>query len=282
MTVFHFWLLVVSRLCYLSLTRQDANETTTSTTQRPSSPAPSAVPPVTVIVTVLQERFTEGGSSSNWLVVLLFIISLVLFITSTVLLLQKYKIWSFTDGTGKRNIGDIESKRMAEYRKYISKLGKEAEINTALKRDAPTTAVTLSVTPASSAGAPKETSQSISGSVTSSAAASTKSTEVTATTSSTPQPSPSSATSSTPQTSTPTVTSGQPLVTVIVTGDQIGQTQNIKTVTKSIKSESDDDKLAKVGKSASKVFQNPESVERFYSISEAKAKGENREKSEII
>ena len=71
-------------------------------------------------------------------------------------------------------------------------------------------------------------------------------------------------------------------MTVIVTGDQIGQTQNIKTVTKSIKSESDDDKLAKVGKSASKVFQNPESVERFYSISEAKAKGENREKSEVI
>lgn len=279
MTVFHFWLLVVSRLCYLSLTRQDANETTTSTV-RPSSPASSAAPAVTVIVTVLQERSTEGGSSSNWLVVLLFIISLVLFITSTVLLLQKYKIWPFTDGTGKRNIGDIESKRMAEYRKYISRLGKETEINTALKRDAPTTAVTLSVTPASSAGAPKETSQSISGSVTSSAAASTKSTEVTATTSSTPQPSP--ATSSTPQTSTPTVTSGQPLVTVIVTGDQIGQTQNIKTVTKSIKSESDDDKLAKVGKSASKVFQNPESVERFYSISEAKAKGENRENSEVI
>lgn len=280
MAVFHFWLLVVSRLCYLSLTRQDANETTTSTV-RPSSPASSAAPAVTVIVTVLQERSTEGGSSSNWLVVLLFIISLVLFITSTVLLLQKYKIWPFTDGTGKRNIGDIESKRMAEYRKYISRLGKEAEINTALKRDAPTTAVTLSLTPTISA-VPKETSQSISGSLTSSASASTKSTEVTATTSSTPQPYPSPATSSTPQTSTPTVTSGQPLVTVIVTGDQIGQTQNIKTVTKSIKSESDDDKLAKVGKSASKVFQNPESVERFYSISEAKAKGENRENSEVI
>lgn len=273
MTIYRFWLLVFSGLCFLSFTTQDAS----------LAPPPSAV---TVIVAVHQDVSTEKGSSSSWLMIFLFITSVVFFITSTVLLLQKYKLWPFTAGKVKKKNDDDEIKKIADYRRYISKLSKDTEVITGLKKDAPstqtTTSFTISATPTStpaSSAVPKESqpnSSSISSSATLESSTLTKSTEVSNTITSQTPPSPplaATASSQKPQTAV-----DKPLKTVIVNSDQ-GQTTNVKTLSKTIttkKTIDGGDKSA--GKST--VFKVADSVERFYSISEGSEP--NRENSEAI